>query len=222
LDRAYVNFCHWGITQGGPDNVEFTERGFFVNWLRHKAYILKRVNFPRIDLVIPMAVLPEQQLGDELRPPDMSFIIISVKNKNSGDGISMPSIPREHIEGASGRKPRTEKSQEDVKKRKRKTHKGATTSKSEEQEEVAMSSNHNFCLHLNSLPFVKAVNDNGPQHRYPETNKSKPYIAIIMSLGDTDRQKNLFIGEDWKAKRDDKTHCLIEPATVTSFKLKFC
>jgi len=200
LDRAYVNFCHWGVTQGGPDSHEFTERGFFVNWLRHKANFLKHVNFPRIDFVIPMAVLPKERVGDQiLQPSDMSFIVISVKNKHySGEVVSMPYIPREYVEG--DRKPCTEKSEKifPAKRRKRKADESTTPSKWES--DIPMVSKHNFHLDLNSLPFVKAVNNNSTHGPFPQTNKDKPFIAFTMSLGDTDRQKDLFIGDDRKAK----------------------
>jgi hypothetical protein len=226
LDRAYVNFCHWGITQGEPDNLEFTERGFFVNWLRHKAYLLKRVNFPQIDLVIPMAVLPDQRRDDQsLRPSDMSFIIISVKNKGSGDGLLMADVPWERIDG--DRKPRTEKHEEylPARRRKRKASEPTTTSETKRKEDTPITNKHNFRLDLNSLPFVKSVKDNSIQDPFPETNKEKPYIAFLMSLGDTDRQKDLFVGEDWKAKPSDATpHApkqRADPAIVTFLLFKF-
>ena len=89
LDRAYVNFSHWSLVKAPPDDISYTKTGFLALWHRHVAVICKAY-FPNIDLIIPMAY----------QDGEMSYILISVKNKTSGnENLKDPFMSTSNVEG---------------------------------------------------------------------------------------------------------------------------
>ena len=78
----------------GSDSFAFTKDGFFAGWQRHVAYCLEK-NFATSDLAIPMAF----RFRDTIDPDCMSYIIISVKNRDGNDMIREPFLPKEYVEG---------------------------------------------------------------------------------------------------------------------------
>lgn len=100
LDNAYVNFTHWVPVSGDHDSAAFTKRGFYGSWLRHQAYCFTSSNFRAIDLIIPMAFRSKIEGDDTLDEDSMSHIVVSVKNpENPHDGITMPFLSKEAVEG---------------------------------------------------------------------------------------------------------------------------
>ena len=165
LDNAYVNFTHWAPVMGHDSDSAFTKEGFFVNWIRSKAYFLGKCNFKAIDLVIPMAYPRKEDSGHQsiIDVDSMAYIAISVKTKTSGSDLKrqtylsaseVEGIPCEQLEGI---KP---------------AHK-----------------NSNLRLTLHSLGFINpssnVVNDKNLVNHWVKPSSDKPYIAFAMSMGNT-------------------------------------
>ena len=168
LDNAYVNFTHFAPIRSGPDGFAFTKDGFFAGWQRHVAYFLDK-DFHSFNLAIPMAFRFHNTCDDTIDPDCVSYIVISIKNHEGTELISERFLPRECVEGVlSDGKP----FQKDV----------------------------NVALNLNKFKFINPDGIPGPvdisDDAWVQTGPEKPFIAFAMSLGDTERQADLFIGEE--------------------------
>jgi len=97
LDEAYVNFSHWSLVKAAHDDLSYTKTGFLALWHRHVA-VLCKAYFPNLDLIIPMAY----RAGENFR---MSYILMSVKNKTSGnENLRDPFMSTSSVEGTSAGK----------------------------------------------------------------------------------------------------------------------
>ena len=165
LDNAYVNFTHFAPVASGPDSFAFTKDGFFAGWQRHVAYFLDK-NFEAFDIAIPIAFRSHND--DTIDPNRLSFMVISIKNSEGNDMIREPVLPRECVEGVmSDGKPYTK----DV--------------------NVALTLNKFKFINPDGIPGRVGTSDDA----WVQTGPEKPFIAFAMSLGDTERRANLFIGE---------------------------
>jgi hypothetical protein len=168
LDKAYVNFTHFVPIRDDSDDFAFTKDGFFAGWQKHMAYFLVK-KLPACDLVIPMAYRFHTASSDIIDPDCMSCIIISVKNHSGNEMIELPFLSRECVEGGS------------------------------EQTSVKLVEDVTIRLALHKLKFINSkgtprsgdVSDNA----WIQTTKDKPFIAFAMSMGDTKRKSDLFVGE---------------------------
>lgn len=169
LDDAYVNFTHFARVEAGTDSFPFTKDGFFAGWQRHVAYFLDK-NFHSFDIAIPMAFRFRNACSDTIDPDCMSFMFISVNNCSGNDMINEPFLPRECVEGVYG----------------------PTNITSVEK-------NVNVRLTLNKFKFINPGGIPGsgdiPEDVWIQTTNDKPFIAFAMSMGDTARETNLFVGE---------------------------
>jgi hypothetical protein len=216
LDEGYVNFSHWGVVAGSHDTREFTKEGLYSHWLRHMAFFLSKQNFPRIDLLIPLAFRHIHR-HDSIGPESMSYIIISVKNKESGDGIQKNYMTREDVEGivvediigediigedVIGEDVIGEDVVVETPTGTKRSHDGTVKGERESNpkpQSVKSNNKSNLALTLHSLKFVnpKVVSKNMDlDGHWIESSRKKPYIAFVMSLGDTNHGKNLFVAEN--------------------------
>ena len=161
-----------------------------------------------IDLLIPIAFPKDTYVT----PGCLSIIAISVENRSSGDGLSVTPLSKELVEGMiavkkskdtkSGDKKNTGEERESKIPELEKVQKSNTgkLDKDDEDEYYYTHSdpNLNLRLTLNALKFlnpagVTSVVDE--PELWIEPNESKPYIAFAMSIGDTEREGDLFVAE---------------------------
>ena len=191
LDQAYVNFTHFTPVIDSSDGFAFTKEGFFAGWQRHVAYILEK-NFPACDIAIPMAFRYSKNITFDC----MSFIMISLKNRSGNDMIGEPFLTRQCVEGIylsrqNGEKGKGRKNSKRVKKGK--------DGKTGKRMIVSVGDNVLVKLTLHSLKFInfkgipssRDISDDA----WIQTSKDKPFIAFAMSMGDTNREEDLFVGE---------------------------
>jgi len=180
LDRAFVNFTHFVPITEGPDGDSFKQQGLFMHWMRHSAFTFSRQNFPRIDLLIPMAFSDTTDENGKMTESSMSFIIISVKNTNGTDSILQPFLTKEMVEG-------------------KQTDTGGANMKDGKHKRKTMTETikGNMYLKLNELTFISKSTDpdDWSSFRWVESTARQPFIAFIMSMGDTNRSNDLFISE---------------------------
>jgi hypothetical protein len=141
---------------------------------------VRKQNFAAIDLVIPMAFILNGVINEE----NISFIVISVKNRGGTEHVGKDYLTRESVEGVPQKKRRTRKS------------KHSQPDVSEEDEMHITACDKNLTLH--SLTFINPEGTIGEMERsdstWIETNAKKPYIAFMMSMGNTD-QTDKFVAE---------------------------
>jgi hypothetical protein len=166
LDKAYVNFTHFAPVMDRHDGFAFTKDGFFAGWQRHVAYFLDK-NFAMCDLAIPMAF----RFRNTIDPDCMSYIIISIKNRDGTEKIKDPFLTRECVEGVT--------SQGKIK---------------------PVGEDVNVRLTLHKLKFINPQGIPGSgdisDDAWIQTTKDKPFIAFAMSMGKTERDSDLFVGEE--------------------------
>ena len=194
LNKAYVNFTHWALVCGDHDSVPYQKNGFYVSWLRHNAYLCQ-TNFPSIDLVISMAFRNRFPDKDIVSPECMSYIIISVKNCDGTEGYDMEFLPKEAVEGVA-----TKKCEEQSKKCKCNDEAKAEDNNKDETESkyTHCDKGLNIRLTLHALKFINpdsvtSATDN--DEYWVKPSEDMPYIAFAMSMGQTEREENLFVGE---------------------------
>jgi hypothetical protein len=142
----------------------------------------------------------------------MAFIVISVKNCEDTEGIKLDVLSKEMVEGVivskdDDQKPEPKTDQENDQKDDQKTSKKRKLKKTEigdEKTEDEFKYTHwdpglNVRLTLHSVKFINPAGvasavDN--DECWIKPSEEKPYIAIAMSMGDTERKENLFIAED--------------------------
>lgn len=125
--------------------------GLFTMWNRHLALFCKDY-FRNIDLVIPIAYKPDF---------DMSYMLISVKNKSYGKKETRSSyISRQNVDGIPRVEPRK---------------KG------------------NHYLGLKRLRFVY-----GKEQEWIKHSETKPFLAVVLSMGETDRMDKFVVVEKHK------------------------
>ena len=167
LDNAYVNFTHFAPVRDRAEGFAFTKDGIFAGWERHVAYFLDK-NFHSYDLLIPMAF--RNPRTNAIDPDCMSYIILSIKNRSGNEMIGEPFLTRECVEGVSG--PKKVKS---------------------------VGENVTVKLTLHKFKFINPEGIPGsgdiPDDAWIQTTKDKPFIAFAMSMGDTARETDLFVGE---------------------------
>jgi len=189
LDNAYVNFTHWAFVRGGHDSIPYQKEGFYLSWLRHNAYICQS-NFPSVDLVIPMAFPnPDGTVSSE----NVSFIVISIKNCEGNEGYRMTFLPNEAVEGVI-----TVESP-------RKKRKIIDEAKADDNDQHELKTKYTCCdrnlnvrLTLHALKFINpngVTSATGDDECWIKPSEDKPYIAFAMSMGETEREQNLFVGE---------------------------
>ena len=170
LDNAYVNFTHFAPVRTPRDGLAFTKDGFFAGWQRHVAYFLDK-NFHSFDLAIPMAFRSRNACIDTIDPDCMSFIIISLKNRDGNEMIREPFLTRECVEGV---------------------YRQSNIESVGEHVTVALTLNKFKFINPGGIPGPVNISDDA----WVQTAKDKPFIAFAMSLGDTARETDLFIGEE--------------------------
>ena len=193
LDNAYVNFTHWAFVRGDHESVPYQKEGFYLSWLRHNAYLCQP-NFPSVDLVIPMA-FPNCFLDkDVVSPESMSYIVISVKNCEGTEGYQMEFLSKEAVEGVIV----------EVEKRGKK-RKIINEAKAEDDDKDEGKTKYTHCDHnlnvrltLHALKFINpdgVASATGNDECWIKPSEDKPYIAFAMSMGETEREENLFVAE---------------------------
>jgi len=190
LDNAYVNFTHWAFVRGDHDSVPYQKEGFYLSWLRHNAYICQS-NFPAIDLVIPIAF---RNLNDVVSPETMSCIVISIKNCEGTEGYQMEFLSKEAVEGVIV--------PVETRRKKRKIINEATAEDNDQDEPKTKYThcdhNLNVRLTLHALKFINpdgVTSATGDDECWIRPTEDKPYIAFAMSMGETEREQNLFVAE---------------------------
>ena len=124
-------------------------------WNRHLAVFCKAY-FPNIDLMIPMAYQPTT--GADFDEDCMSYMLISVKNKSSGnENIRSSFISGHNVEGRPRGQPGTK---------------------------------DNHYLGLKRLRFVY-----GEERGWIKHSKTRPFLAVVLSMGETARMDNLVVVE---------------------------
>jgi hypothetical protein len=158
-----------------------------VSWLRHYAYICQK-NFPSIDLVVPMAI-PNKD--DVVTPECMSYIVISINNCESTEGIKSTYLSKDAIEGVGATKINNFK--------KRKVDNVQGGGEEDGSQYVHNKESLDVRLTLHAVKFINpggVVSATDSEGRWIQSSEDKPYIAFAMSMGQTDRATDLFIGED--------------------------
>jgi hypothetical protein len=159
-----------------------------VSWLRHNAYICQ-TNFPSIDLVVPMA-FPNKD--DIVTPECMSYIVMSVKNCKGTEDIAEKFLSKDAIEGVVLVPVET-------KTKKRKVDEVQGGGKGGGSHYVHSNDSLNVRLTLNAVKFINpggVVSATDTEGHWIESSADKPFIAFAMSMGNTDRDNKLFIGEE--------------------------
>jgi hypothetical protein len=234
LDNAFVNFTHWALVKGGPGDIPYQKKGFLGSWIRQNGYICQR-NFRAIDLVIPMAFRSQGTLDAE----SLCYILISLKNSGGTEGITLPYLPRDAVEGVVSHNNKRKAADKTVRAAKSfKTDTGGrgvrnkstvdreydgTGKSGGEKVEIQPPNKHlNVRLTLNSLKFVNpgGIPDTRPTSidSWIMPSKDKPFIAFAMSMGQTHREKDLFVAE----KNVNPDMCLInlvDYAQLTSHRI---
>jgi hypothetical protein len=182
----------WAYVRGDHGSIPYQKRGFYVSWLRHNAYICQ-TNFPSIDLVVPMA-FPNKD--DVVTPECMSYIVISMKNRGGTEHFKSTYLSKKGIEGVVA--PENEN-------KKRKFDKIHVAGEGDGSRYVH-GDDSNLRLTLNAVKFinprgvVSATDCDGrwidSDDRWIQSSEAKPYVAFAMSMGQTDRPTDLFIGEE--------------------------
>lgn len=184
LNNGYVNFTHFAPVKDGPAETAFTKLGFYGSWERQCAYYLEKQNFPRLDIAIPMAFLTDGFIDAE----SVAYIVISVKARGGTEHINTDYLTRESVEGVVQKKKKPEKSKPSV----------SSTAK-EHKEYITARDKSIINLTLHALPFINpegTIGETQPSEgTWIETNAHKPYIAFVMSMGNTDRENKLFVAE---------------------------
>jgi len=122
-------------------------------------------NFPACDLTIPLAFRFGKADNDIINPDCMSYIIISVKNRTGNEMVELPFLARKCVDGISDRT------------------------------DITSVENVTIKLGLEKLKFINSKGIPGSGDAWPQTTKDKPFIAFAMSMGDTERETDLFVGE---------------------------
>jgi hypothetical protein len=186
LDSAYVNFTHWALVQGDHGSIPYQKRGFYVSWLQHNAYICQK-NFPSIDLVVPMA-FPNKD--DVVTPECMSYIVISTDNCEGIEDIESQSLSKNAIEGVVASK---------TNKKNRRVNKVQGRGKDDGSQYAHSKESLDVRFRLHEVKFINpggVVSATDSEGLWIQSSEDKPYIAFAMSMGQTDRNTDLFIGED--------------------------
>jgi hypothetical protein len=156
-----------------------------VSWLRHNAYICQ-TNFPSIDLVVPMA-FPNKD--DFVTPECMSYIVISLNNREGTEDIKLPYLSKDEIDGVVAPKTGNKKRKVD------KVQDGGE----EDGSQYRHGKESDVRLTLHAVKFINpdgVVSATDSEGRWIQSSKDKPYIAFAMSMGQTDRTADFFIGEE--------------------------
>jgi hypothetical protein len=183
LENAYVNFTHWTSVSGDHGSVPYQKEGLYVAWLRQNACICQ-ANFPSIDLVIPMA-FPEKGV---VTPEQLSVIVISVKNCQGTEGVTMGDLSKEAIEGKLTESESQNRKRDDLQGGKKPNLKWTHAKK-----------HLNVRLTLNAVKFLNpggVVSEPIVDDCWIEPSEEKPYIAFAMSMKNADAVDHLFNGEN--------------------------
>jgi len=184
LKNAYVNFSHWTLVNKSAGEEIFTKRGFWYLWQRHAAVICQK-NFPHIDLIIPLAYA--KSLDEEICEDNMSYILISVKNRTSGTEDKLSDyLDTALIDGdklGQSEKPQAQPQTDPPRVR-------LTTN--ERKNKINYLGLRYLSFYANghvSTPEREAKNE------WIRCTADQPMIAIIMSIGNTNETKKFFLGE---------------------------
>ena len=192
LDNAYVNFTHWTLVRGDHASVPYQKEGFYLSWLRHNAYICQ-TNFPSADLVIPIAFRNPSD-DDVIGPESMSCIVISIKNCDGTEGYQMEFLPKEAVEGVIADVERQQKKRKII----NEAEAGDYIKDEPKTKYTHCDPNLNVRLTLHALKFINpdgVASATGNDECWINPSEDKPYVAFAMSMGETEREKNLFVAE---------------------------
>lgn len=169
LDEAYVNFTHFAPIADSSEEFAFTKDGLFASWHRHVAYCPSKLNFPRTDIIIPMAFRCRKR--NTIDPNRMSYIIISVKCRHGNEMIRESFLTRDCVEGVPD----------------------TTNSKTKGDDATVRLTLHKLkFINPGGIPGSGDISNDA----WVETTKDKPFIAFAMSMGNTTRTTKLFVGEE--------------------------
>jgi hypothetical protein len=131
---------------------------------------------------------------DVISPESMSCIVISVKNCEGTEGYQMEFLSKEAVEGVIVEVGKRGKKRKII---------NEATAEDDDKDEGKSKYTHcdhnlNVRLTLHALKFINpdgVTSATGNDECWIRPSEDKPYIAFAMSMGETEREENLFVAE---------------------------